>query len=43
MVFLEVVYMLKKGGRKPFRPNLEPLTTDINPALVKTQFLIKLF
>uniref|UniRef100_A0A915DYY4 guanylate cyclase n=1 Tax=Ditylenchus dipsaci TaxID=166011 RepID=A0A915DYY4_9BILA len=29
----EVVYMLKKGGRQPFRPRIEPAAQDISPAL----------
>ncbi|KAI1704620.1 adenylate and guanylate cyclase catalytic domain-containing protein [Ditylenchus destructor] len=29
----EVVYMLKKGGRQPFRPRIEPATSDLSPAL----------
>ncbi|KAI1701119.1 protein tyrosine kinase domain-containing protein [Ditylenchus destructor] len=29
----EVVYLLKKTGREPFRPRMEPATQDISPAL----------
>ena len=30
----EIVYLVKKGGRLPTRPPLEPASTDISPALV---------
>lgn len=30
----DVIYMVKKGGRNPLRPNLEPVAQDISPALV---------
>ncbi|KAI1701120.1 adenylate and guanylate cyclase catalytic domain-containing protein [Ditylenchus destructor] len=29
----EVVYMLKKGGRNPFRPSIQPATQDLSPAI----------
>ncbi|KAI1701121.1 adenylate and guanylate cyclase catalytic domain-containing protein [Ditylenchus destructor] len=29
----EVIFLLKKGGRQPFRPRIEPATQDISPAL----------
>lgn len=30
----EIVYMLRKGGRTPFRPKLEPSSQDLSPALL---------
>ncbi|KAH7691351.1 guanylyl cyclase [Aphelenchoides avenae] len=30
----EIVYKLKKGGRQPLRPKLEPVTTDLSPAFM---------
>ncbi|KAH7716514.1 guanylyl cyclase [Aphelenchoides avenae] len=30
----EIVYRLKKGGRQPLRPKLEPVTTDLSPAFM---------
>ncbi|KAH7694361.1 guanylyl cyclase, partial [Aphelenchoides avenae] len=32
LVHSEIVYRLKKGGRQPLRPKLEPVTTDLSPA-----------
>lgn len=30
----EIVYKLKKGGRNPPRPTLEPVANDLSPAFV---------
>ncbi|TKR69362.1 hypothetical protein L596_021535 [Steinernema carpocapsae] len=30
----EIIYMVKRGGSVPFRPNIQPAMDDINPALL---------
>lgn len=36
----DIIYMVKKGGRTPLRPILDPVAQDISPALVCHNLLI---
>jgi hypothetical protein len=31
--FLEIIYLLRKGGTNPLRPKIEPMAQNLNPAL----------